>query len=73
MGRSPPGFSVHGIFPARIREWVVISSPGDPPHSGIKPMFPVSPVLQADSLLLSHMGIPVLKLEHNSRNEEKRS
>ena len=26
MGYSPPGSSVHGILPARILEWVVISS-----------------------------------------------
>ena len=26
---SPPGFSVHGIFQARILEWVAIPTPGD--------------------------------------------
>ena len=26
MNRSPPGSSVHGIFQARILEWVAISS-----------------------------------------------
>jgi len=25
MDCSPPGFSVHGIFPARILEWIAIS------------------------------------------------
>ena len=35
MDRNPPGFSAHGIFQARILEWVAISSssgfsrPGD--------------------------------------------
>ena len=31
-------------------------SPGDPPDPGIKPKSPASPVLQADSLPLSHWG-----------------
>ena len=34
--------SVHGIFQARILEWVVIPSPGDLPDPGIKPRSPVS-------------------------------
>ena len=37
MGCSLPGSSTHGIFQARILEWVAISSPGDLPDSGIKP------------------------------------
>ena len=32
------------------------SPPGDLPDPEIKPLFPVSPVLQVDSLLLSHQG-----------------
>ena len=28
MDRSPPGFSIHGIFQARILEWVAISFSG---------------------------------------------
>ena len=28
MDYSPPGFSVQGIFPARLLEWVTISSSG---------------------------------------------
>ena len=31
-----PGSSVHGIFQARILEWVAISFPGNLPNSGIK-------------------------------------
>ena len=53
MDCSPAGSSAHGISQARILEWVVISSPGDLPHPGIKP---TSPALQADSLPLSHRG-----------------
>ena len=26
---SPPGSSVHGIFSARILEWIAVSSPGE--------------------------------------------
>ena len=43
MDCSPPGSSVHGIFQARILEWVAIS-PGDLPDPGIE---------RAASLLLS--------------------
>ena len=37
---SPPVSSVHGIFPARILEWVAISFPGDLPDPGMEPMSP---------------------------------
>ena len=52
---SPPGSSVHGIFQARILEWVAIS-PGDLPDPGIEPR---SPALQADSLPSELQGGPV--------------
>ena len=54
MDGSPSGSSVHGIFQARILEWVAISFPRDLPNPGIKPTFPVSPALHTDSLPLSH-------------------
>ena len=38
MDCSPSGSSVHGIFQARILEWVPY--PGDFPGPGIQPMFP---------------------------------
>ena len=41
---SPPCSSVHGIFQARVLEWVAISSPEDLPDPGIEP---TSPALQA--------------------------
>ena len=41
---SPPGSSVHGIFQARTLEWLPFPTPGDLPHPGIEPTFPVSPV-----------------------------
>ena len=51
----PPGSSVHGIFQARILEWVAIPSPGDLPDPGTEPG---SPALQADSLLSEPPGKP---------------
>ena len=45
MDCSLPGFSVHGIFQARILEWVAISSSRDLPDPGIEPKSPVSPAL----------------------------
>ena len=54
MDCSPPGSSVHGILQPRILEWVAILQ-------GIFPtpvIEPVSPALQADSLLLSHQERP---------------
>ena len=37
FGQQSAGSSVHGIFQARILEWVAIPSPGDLPDPGIKP------------------------------------
>ena len=37
MDCSSPGASVHGIFQARILEWVAIFSSGDLPNPGVKP------------------------------------
>jgi len=46
MGYSLPGSSVHGIFQARVLEWVAISISRDLPNPGIEPR---SPTLQAVS------------------------
>ena len=44
-------WAVHGIFQARILEWLPLPSPGDLPDSGIKHMSPATfPTLQAGSL-----------------------
>ena len=48
MDCSLIGSSVHGIFQARILEWVPFPSPGHLPDPGIEPG---SPTLQTDSLL----------------------
>ena len=45
--RLPGSSSIHGIFQARVLEWVAFPSPGDLPDPGIEPG---SPALQADSL-----------------------
>ena len=58
MDCSPPGSFVPGVFPARILEWVAISSSGDLPNPGIELVSSVSPALQVDSLPLSYQGSP---------------
>ena len=45
MDGSPPDSSVHGIFQARILEWVAISFSRGPPDPGIRPTSPESPSL----------------------------
>ena len=54
MNCSLPGSSIHGIFRARVPEWVA-PSPGDLPHPGIEPK---SPALQADALPSELPGKP---------------
>ena len=48
-------YTVHGIFQARVLEWLPFPSPGDLPKPGIKAR---SPSLQVDSYQLSHKGSP---------------
>ena len=56
MDCSPPGSSAHGVFQARILEWVEIPfSRGDLPNPRINPVCPAS---QADSLPLEPSGRP---------------
>ena len=38
-----PGSSVHGIFQARILEWIAMPSSGDLPNPGFKPTSLMSP------------------------------
>ena len=57
MDCKGPGSSVHGILQARTLGWVAMPSSGDLPDLGIERL---SPVLQADSLQLSHWGSQVL-------------
>ena len=55
MDYSPPGFSVHGIFQARILEWVAIPFSRGSLNPDIKPR---STILQADSLPFEPPGKP---------------
>ena len=57
MNCNPRGSSVHGVYQARILEWVAIPFSGDLPNTGIKPG---SPALQADSLLFEPPGKPTI-------------
>ena len=45
MDCSPPGFSVHGIYQARILVWLPLSPPGDLPNPTIEPLSLRSPAL----------------------------
>ena len=59
MDYREPGSSVHGIFQARILEWVPFSFSKESSRLGIKPM---SPALQVDSLPLSQPRSQTLEL-----------
>ena len=61
-----PGSSVHGIFQARVLEWVAISFSRDLPDLGIEPS---SPALQADALPSEPPGKP--KREEGDRGKNK--
>ena len=52
---NPVDYTVHGIFQARMLDWVAFPSPGELPNIGIKPR---SPALQADSLPAKPPGKP---------------
>ena len=54
MDCSRPGSSVHGIFQARIPEWVFsFPSPGDLPDPGIEPASLASPTLASRFFTIS--------------------
>ena len=50
MKGSLPGSS-HGLFQARILEWVSFPSPGDLPHPGIEPRSPALHHLNPQGIL----------------------
>ena len=58
MDCSPPGSSVHGIFQARILEWVAMPSSRGSSQPGIEPTSLTSPLLQVGSLPLAPPGKP---------------
>ena len=53
---SLPGSSVHGIFQARILDWVQLPPPGDLPDPGIEPASPASPTLAGRFLTTALFG-----------------
>ena len=53
---SLPGTSLHGILQARVLEWVAIPFFRGSCNPGIELESPVSPALQVDTLLPSHLG-----------------
>ena len=59
MDYSPPGSSVHGIFQARILEWVAFPSSGNISDPGIEPM---SPALAGRFFITEPSGKPCLLL-----------
>ena len=68
MGCSLPGSSVHGIFQARVLEWVAISFFRDLPNPGTEPG---SPTLQADALPSEPPRKPINRsFIHNCQNLE---
>ena len=58
MDCSSPGFSVHGMFQARILEWVALSSSGNLPDPGIKPQSPASPAWAGRFFTTEPLGKP---------------
>ena len=67
---NPPGSSVHGIFQARILEWVASSSSrgSSQPRDQTNPHHPASPASQADSLP-SEPFLSLLKEEQGGRQK----
>ena len=57
----PPGSSVRGIYQARILKWVAISSSRGSFRPSSRYPSPVSPALQADSILTEPSWTPLLK------------
>ena len=55
------GSSVHGIFQARILEWVAISFSSDLPDPGIEPMSLASPTLAGRFFTTVPPGKPLLE------------
>ena len=58
MDCSLLGSSVHGIFQARILEWLPLPSPWNLPCPGTEPRSPVSLTLAGALLPLYHLGSP---------------
>ena len=59
MDCSPPGFSVHGVFQAKLLKWVAISSSRASSCRGIEPTSPVSPLLAGRFFTTEPSGKPM--------------
>ena len=71
---SPRSYPVHGLFQARILEWVAFPLSEDLPDPGIKPTSPVFPAFQTDSLPTEPSGrFPLLasQLWYNLKESKK--
>jgi len=71
MDCSPPGSSVHGIFQARILEWIAIPSPGDLPNSGTEPESLMSPALTGGSFTTSATGKSLYDAKWKGKKKKK--
>ena len=69
MDCSPPGSSVHGIFQARVLEWIAISSSRGSSQPRDWTCISCVSWLQVDFLLLSHRRSPQRRLG-NARNSD---
>ena len=58
---SPPGSSVHGIFLARVQEWLPFPAPGDLPNPGIEPTSLGSPALAGGLFTAAPPNLPTLE------------
>ena len=65
MDCSPPGSSIHGIFQARILEWVAMPSPGGLPDPGIEPRSTVVIMFYIRSSDPVHLGTETCTLFTN--------
>ena len=62
MDCSPPGSSVHGIFQARIQEWLSMPFPGNPPFSEIELTSLASPALAGGFFTTEPPGKPQYRI-----------
>ena len=71
MDYSSPGSSVRGFSRQEYYRGLLCPPPGDLANPGTEPASPVTPALQADSLLLSQWGSSkYVLLSERSQSEE---
>ena len=62
MDSSLLGSCVHGVFPARILEWVALPPPGDVPDQGTEPVSPAPLHCRGEYLSIESLGKPQMSL-----------